>query len=60
VDKVVGVDRTKNLVYFLATIALPTECHLYSASLLDGPAQQPTRITQAAGMHDCVMDSKVC
>jgi dipeptidyl-peptidase-4 len=51
VDRVVHVDETRRLVYFLGGRETPLERHLYSVPL-DGGA--PTRLTDAPGMHSAV------
>jgi len=50
VEDVVALDETQGLVYFTSTQASPLERQLYSVPLT-GKAQ-PTRLTQAAGMHN--------
>ena len=56
VDDLVGVDEMRQLVYFTASLAGPTESHLYSVSLTGG---EPTRLTWAPGTHAIVCDHAV-
>jgi dipeptidyl-peptidase-4 len=53
VDDVVGVDETRQLVYFTASLAGPTESHLYSVPLVGGELR---RITFEPGMHTVICD----
>jgi dipeptidyl-peptidase-4 len=53
VDKLMGVDEERGLVYFTGTLDGPTECHLYRVSLSGG---EPERITSEPGMHSVVLD----
>jgi dipeptidyl-peptidase 4 len=53
VDDVVGVDETRQLVYFTASLAGPTESHLYSVPLKGG---EPHRLTFEPGTHTVVCD----
>jgi len=53
VDDLVGVDETRQIVYFTASLAGPTESHLYSVSLTGG---EPRRLTSAPGIHAIVCD----
>jgi dipeptidyl-peptidase 4 len=56
VDDLVGVDETRQIVYFTASLAGPTESHLYSISLAGG---EPTRLTREPGFHTIVCDHVV-
>jgi dipeptidyl-peptidase 4 len=56
VDDLVGVDETRQIVYFTASLADPTESHLYSVSLAGG---EPTRLTWEPGKHVIVCDHAV-
>ncbi len=53
VDNIAGVDEEREQVYFTATRAGPTECHLYAVSFAGG---EPRRITREPGMHAIVAD----
>lgn len=55
VESLRAVDETAGLVYFSATLESPLESHLYAVSLAGGT---PRRLTQAAGMHNPLVDLK--
>ncbi len=57
VDGVAALDAARGLVWFTGTKDGATERHLYEASLADGTAKAPRRVTEAAGMHDVVVDA---
>ncbi len=53
VDTLAGIDETRGLVYFTATLEHPTEQHLYVVPLDGG---EPRRLTHAPGMHAVTLD----
>ncbi len=55
VDSLAGVDVENGHVYFMASMAGPTESHLYRVSLQGG---EPERLTTEPGMHSVVLDVK--
>jgi dipeptidyl-peptidase 4 len=50
-----GIDEKKRLIYFTATEKLPTERHLYRASLDTTDPHQVHRISQQDGVHAITM-----
>lgn len=50
VQRIVGVDENKSLVYFLANRETPVEIHLYSVNY-DNEAPTVNRITEESGCH---------
>ncbi len=56
VDDLVGVDESRQIVYFTASLSNPIESHLYSVSLTGG---EPTRLTDEPGKHVVVCDHAV-
>ncbi|KAF7830712.1 Dipeptidyl aminopeptidase 4 [Senna tora] len=62
VEKVVGVNEARGLIYFTGTFDGPLESHLYCAQLfVDGsePLEAPIRITRGKGKHLVVLDHQM-
>lgn len=51
VDQIASVDETAGLIYFTARRDTPLERHLYRASMTTATPSQPTRLSEAAGIH---------
>ncbi len=53
VDSIVGIDEQQQQVYFMSTLAEPTERQLYAVSFA---GSEPRRITEQPGLHTAVVE----
>lgn len=55
VDSLCAVESKSGSVYFMATKESPLEKHLYAT---DFSGSEPKKLTKAAGMHNCIVNTK--